>query len=54
MRIVIDTNRYRDFSEGVKEAVDRLRAAEQVCLPFVVLAELRAGPPTSTRGCGVN
>ena len=43
MRIVIDTNRYRDFSDGLKEAVDRFRAAELICLPFVVLAELRAG-----------
>jgi tRNA(fMet)-specific endonuclease VapC len=43
VRIVVDTNRYRDFCEGLAEAVDRFRSAEQICLPFVVLAELRAG-----------
>ena len=43
MRIAIDTNRYRDFSDGLPEAVEKLRLAEQVCLPFVVLGELRAG-----------
>ena len=43
MRIAVDTNRYRDFSEGLTEAVEQFRSAEQICLPFVVLAELRAG-----------
>ena len=43
MRIAVDTNRYRDFSEGLAEAVERFRSAEQIYLPFVVLAELRAG-----------
>ena len=43
MRIAIDTNRYRDFTEGLPEAVERFRAAEQICVPFAVLAELRAG-----------
>lgn len=43
MRIVIDTNRYRDFTDGRRDAVDRFRTAERICLPFVVLAELRAG-----------
>lgn len=43
MRVLLDTNRYRDFSEGVKEAADVLRHAETVYLSFVSLAELRAG-----------
>ena len=43
MRIVIDTNRYRDFCSNDPVAVDRLQTAEQIFLPFVVLAELRAG-----------
>ncbi len=43
MRMAIDTNRYRDFSEGVPDAVERFQTAELICLPFVVLAELRAG-----------
>lgn len=43
MRIVVDTNRYRDFCEGVPEAVERFRSAAQIMVPFVTLAELRAG-----------
>ena len=43
MKILLDTNRYRDFCDGLAEAVERLRIAELVCLPFVTLAELRAG-----------
>jgi len=43
MNLAIDTNRYRDFCAGVAEVVDRLRLAERICLPFPVLAELRAG-----------
>jgi len=43
MRILLDTNRYRDFCEGEKNAVDVIQRARIICLPFVVLAELRAG-----------
>jgi tRNA(fMet)-specific endonuclease VapC len=43
MRIALDTNRYTDFVKGLPDAVDRVRAAERIGLPLVVLAELRAG-----------
>ncbi len=43
MKIVVDTGRYRDFCEGVPEAVGRFRSATQIIVPFVTLAELRAG-----------
>jgi tRNA(fMet)-specific endonuclease VapC len=43
MIIAVDTNRYRNFCEGVAEAVERFRAAQRICMPFPVLAELRAG-----------
>lgn len=43
MRIVLDTNRYRDFCEGNEEAVATVQMASVICLPFPVLAELRAG-----------
>ena len=43
MRILLDTNRYRDFCVGLPEAVELMRRAELVCLPFVTLAELRIG-----------
>lgn len=43
MRVAIDTNRYVDLCKGVSETVDVLESADAVILPFVVLAELRAG-----------
>jgi tRNA(fMet)-specific endonuclease VapC len=43
MRILLDTNRYRDFCEGEKTAVDVIQRARLIYLPFVVVAELRAG-----------
>lgn len=42
MRIAIDTNRYVDFAKGLPEAVNRLRRADEIVVPFVVLGELRA------------
>jgi tRNA(fMet)-specific endonuclease VapC len=47
--IAIDTSRYRDFCANEPAAVDRLQTVEQVFLPFVVLAELRAGFLCGTR-----
>ena len=49
MRMVIDTNRYRDFCVGVPEVVERFRVADRIFLPFVTLAELRAGFLCGTR-----
>jgi len=43
MKIVLDTNRYRDFCANLPEVVRALQQAERIYLPFVVLAELRAG-----------
>jgi tRNA(fMet)-specific endonuclease VapC len=43
MRLALDTNRYGDLLRGVAETVDLTESAETVFLPFVVLAELRAG-----------
>lgn len=43
MRLAIDTNRYRDFCKGEPDAVEKLRAASRIFMPFPVLAELRAG-----------
>jgi len=43
MNAILDTNRYRDFCEGVPEAVDVVQRARTLSLPFVTLAELRAG-----------
>ena len=43
MKVALDTNRYVDLCKGVEETVSLLEEAEAVVLPFVVLAELRAG-----------
>lgn len=43
MRILIDTNRYTDFANKDPAAVARFLEAEELIVPFIVLAELRAG-----------
>ena len=43
MNILVDTNRYTDFAKGVSEVVDSFLSAELIFIPFIVLAELRAG-----------
>lgn len=43
MRVALDTNRYVDLCKGVEETVSLLEDAEVVVLPFIVVAELRAG-----------
>lgn len=43
MRVALDTNRYVDLCNGVGETMTIVARAEVVMVPFVVLAELRAG-----------
>ncbi len=43
MRVALDTNRYVDLCKGAAETTEIVATAEEVFLPFVVLAELRAG-----------
>jgi tRNA(fMet)-specific endonuclease VapC len=43
MRIAIDTNVYCAFCEGTYEAVECFARASEIFVPYVVLAELRAG-----------
>src|SRR5262245_20886937 len=43
VRVALDTNRYVDLCKGIAETVEIVATAESVFLPFVVLAELRAG-----------
>jgi len=49
MRLLLDTNRYRDFCEGEPHTVRVCRQAGKIMIPFVVLAELRAGFRFGTR-----
>ena len=50
MRVALDTNRYVDLCKGVAETAELAATAEAVFLPFVVLAELRAGFALGRRG----
>jgi tRNA(fMet)-specific endonuclease VapC len=43
VRLALDTNRYTDLCRGLEATVRLVRTAEAVFLPFVVVAELRAG-----------
>jgi len=49
VRIALDTNAYSDFCRGNREIVEKASQADRVYLPFVVLAELRAGFLGGTR-----
>jgi tRNA(fMet)-specific endonuclease VapC len=50
LEIAVDTNRYRDFVDGQPEAVAVFRTAAMICVPFIVVAELRAGFAVGIRG----
>jgi len=50
MKVALDTNRYVDFCRGDTEVTARLQEATEVFLPFVTLAELRAGFLCGTKG----
>ena len=43
LKIAMDTNRYRDFCAGDPVVLGHVQLAERIFLPFVTLAELRAG-----------
>ena len=49
LEIAIDTNRYRDFVDGEPQAVAVFRTAARICVPLIVVAELRAGFAVGTR-----
>ena len=50
MKIALDTNRYRDLSEGNVGVTRLLQEAESVYLPFIVLGELRSGFALGKKG----
>jgi tRNA(fMet)-specific endonuclease VapC len=43
MRVVLDTNRLTDLFQGDSALAERLGASEEVWLPLIVLAEIKAG-----------
>jgi predicted nucleic acid-binding protein len=50
VRIALDTNRYTDLCRGDLAVIEKLARAESVWMPFIVLAELRAGFSVGKRG----
>lgn len=50
MRLALDTNRYTDLCRGLVDVVRLVEQADAVFLPFVVVAELRAGFSIGRRG----
>src|SRR5207248_8892009 len=50
MRLALDTNRYQDLCRGEEHVVSAVESASEVWLPFVVVAELRAGFAVGSRG----
>lgn len=49
MRLLLDTNRYIDLCRGDAGVAQHIREAQNIFLPVVVLAELRAGFLCGTR-----
>jgi tRNA(fMet)-specific endonuclease VapC len=49
MKLALDANRYCDLCRGVAEMVERTSQAERICLPLMVLGELRAGFQAGSR-----
>ena len=50
MRLALDTNAYADSAAGRPRIAEVLRRCEEIHLPFIVLAELRAGFAAGTLG----
>jgi predicted nucleic acid-binding protein len=50
VRLAIDTNRYRDLTDGDPAVVDVLERADTIFVPFIVLAELRGGFAVGKKG----
>ena len=49
MRLALDTNRYSDLGLGNADVLELVESADKVWLPFVVVAELRAGFSLGTK-----
>lgn len=50
MKLALDTNAYSAVARGEPRAAALVQAAQHVYLPFIVLAELRAGFAAGTSG----
>jgi tRNA(fMet)-specific endonuclease VapC len=50
VRLALDTNRYRDLADGDLQVRVMLESVDAILVPFVVVAELRAGFAMGKRG----
>jgi tRNA(fMet)-specific endonuclease VapC len=50
MKLALDTNAYREAADGKPRAVELLRRADEIFVPFIMLGELRAGFAAGTVG----
>lgn len=50
MKIALDTNAYVNLCKGIESTTEIVANAESVSVPFVVIAELRAGFAIGRRG----
>jgi tRNA(fMet)-specific endonuclease VapC len=50
VKIALDTNRYVDFARGDSGAVETLENAQEIHIPLIVIAELRAGFAVGAHG----
>lgn len=50
MRLLLDSNCFIDFCTGDQEIAERLESTAELGIPFVVMAEIRAGAMLAKRG----
>jgi tRNA(fMet)-specific endonuclease VapC len=50
MRLLIDSNRFIDFCCGDEDVLQVMESAAMLCIPYIVLAEIRAGGLVTKRG----
>ncbi len=50
LRLALDTNCYTDLIQGDPHVAEAVESADEVWLPFIVLAELRAGFSLGSKG----
>ena len=49
MKLMLDTNRYKDFCSSEISILSAIKEAEIVTFPFIVIAELKAGFACGTK-----
>jgi tRNA(fMet)-specific endonuclease VapC len=50
VKLALDTNRYSDLVQGDASVAETVASADEIRLPFIVVAELRAGFSRGSKG----